>query len=55
MACHRWGTLVFSSKGYNEPWDGQRNNMSLPSGTYYYTLTSDVLVKSVTGSVSILR
>ena len=52
---NRWGTLVFSSKGYPAPWDGQFNGAQLPVGTYYYTLSSDVLAKPVSGSVTILR
>ncbi|WP_449047825.1 gliding motility-associated C-terminal domain-containing protein [Parapedobacter sp.] len=52
---NRWGTLVFSSRGYTVPWSGRHNGTPLPSGTYYYTLSSDILVQSLTGSVAILR
>ncbi|MFB2117667.1 gliding motility-associated C-terminal domain-containing protein [Parapedobacter sp. 2B3] len=52
---NRWGTPVFSSKGYTRPWDGQHNGTPLPTGPYYYTLSSDVLVRPLSGSVTILR
>jgi len=52
---NRWGTLVFSSRGYTSAWKGQHNGTPLPTGTYYYTLSSDILVQPLSGSVSILR
>jgi len=52
---NRWGALVFSSLGYDTPWNGQFNGAALPVGTYYYTLSSDVLEQPLSGSVSILR
>lgn len=52
---NRWGALVFSSSGYPAPWDGRRNGSSLPAATYYYMISSDVLNKPLTGSVTILR
>ncbi len=52
---NRWGTRVFSSKGYTEPWNGQHKGTTLPTGTYYYTLSSSILVQPLSGSVSILR
>lgn len=52
---NRWGTLVYSSRGYTAPWNGQLNGAPLPTGTYYYTLSSDVLIQPLSGSVAILR
>ncbi|GGC37293.1 hypothetical protein GCM10011386_31740 [Parapedobacter defluvii] len=52
---NRWGTLVFSSKGYSIPWDGSFNGAPLPVATYYYTLSSDVLPRPISGSISILK
>lgn len=52
---NRWGTLVYSSRGYHTPWNGQYNGVPLPFGTYYYTLSSDVLERPLSGTVSILR
>lgn len=52
---NRWGSVVFSSKGYPTAWDGQFNGTPLPAATYYYTLTSDVLERPLTGAVTLLR
>ncbi|WP_257669617.1 gliding motility-associated C-terminal domain-containing protein [Parapedobacter tibetensis] len=52
---NRWGSLVFSAKGYTVPWYGQFNGASLPVATYYYTLSSDVLEQPLSGSVTILK
>lgn len=52
---NRWGTEVFSSWGYAIPWDGQVNGSNLPAATYYYVISSDVLERPFTGSVTILR
>jgi large repetitive protein len=32
------GNVVFSSVGYEKPWDGTHNGRPLPMGTYYYTI-----------------
>ncbi|HSK12529.1 MAG TPA: PKD domain-containing protein, partial [Phnomibacter sp.] len=34
----RYGKVVFSSIGYNQPWDGKQNGIPLPSGVYYYII-----------------
>jgi len=53
---NRYGQLVFSSTGYNKPWDGTDNNKPLPVATYYYIIeTKSVLFPGKTGSVTILR
>jgi gliding motility-associated-like protein len=33
---NRWGSVVFESVGYQEPWDGSFNGEPLPMGTYFY-------------------
>ncbi len=35
---NRWGTKVFSQRGYKNAWDGTWNNKILPDGTYFYLL-----------------
>lgn len=50
-----WGTKVFSSDGYTDPWDGKYNGKDLPSGTYYYTLDPGDGSKVLSGPVSIVR
>lgn len=52
---NRWGALVFSSKGYAVAWDGQSNGTPLPAATYYYTVSSGLLEKPLSGAVTILR
>ncbi len=52
---NRWGRLVFSSKGYAAPWDGQFHGDALPMATYYYVITSDILDAPLSGSVTIIR
>lgn len=47
---NRWGTKVFSSKGYKEPWDGG----GLPSASYYFIITLND-EQPITGTVTILR
>ncbi|WP_177181113.1 gliding motility-associated C-terminal domain-containing protein [Parapedobacter koreensis] len=52
---NRWGALVFSSEGYQAPWDGQSNGAQLPTGTYYYIISSKLLTRPLTGSVTMLK
>ena len=51
---NKWGKIVFTSVGYNEPWDGTFKGRKLPVGTYYYaiTLTDDAVYS---GPVTIVR
>jgi large repetitive protein len=50
---NRWGQMVFSSTGYNQPWNGSFNGTALPTDTYFYTIISKD--RSYTGSVTIIR
>jgi gliding motility-associated-like protein len=34
----RYGNQVFSARGYDNRWDGTRENTDLPKGTYFYIL-----------------
>lgn len=51
----RYGKQVFSSMGYNTPWDGKLNGADLPVGTYYYIIDPKNGRKARSGSVTILR
>lgn len=52
----KWGTLVYHSDGYANPWDGNRNNQELPAATYYYVIDlKKPNFKPVAGSVTIIR
>lgn len=52
----KWGTLVYSSKGYPNAWDGTRNGQDVPAATYYYVIDlKKPGFKPVAGSVTIIR
>ena len=52
---NRYGQMVFSSRGYNKPWDGNYNGKPLPIGTYYYSIDPGFGLPKKTGWVMILR
>lgn len=54
---NRWGELLFSSIGYNPPWDGRFEGKDVPVGTYYYIIKlNDPLFPEVyTGPLTIMR
>ncbi len=35
---NEWGARVFSSEGYDTPWNGQFNGKNLPPATYYFII-----------------
>ena len=51
----RTGQLVFESKGYTKPWDGNMNGKALPFDTYYYIIEPGSGRKPVTGYVTIVK
>lgn len=52
---NRNGQVVFSSIGYEKPWDGTVNGKPLPSATYYYIVDPGYGKPVRTGSVTIIR
>jgi gliding motility-associated-like protein len=52
---NRYGKIVFSSKGYREPWDGRFNGSLLPVGVYYYIINVGNGRKPYSGYVTILK
>ncbi len=52
---NRWGQKVFESSGYQNEWDGTRNNKKLPVGTYYYLIDLGPNMKKHTGPITIMR
>ncbi|HEX6913696.1 MAG TPA: PKD domain-containing protein, partial [Chitinophagaceae bacterium] len=51
----RYGRRVFSTTGYDKPWNGTLNGSDLPIGVYYYLIQPKNGRKPMTGSVTILR
>lgn len=50
------GNLVYKSIGYSQPWDGKRNGLAVPVGTYYYTIDLKVMnAKKLVGYVTIIK
>jgi gliding motility-associated-like protein len=50
-----WGSLMFSSKGYDTPWDGKYNGTWAPAGTYYYVIQLGNNQDKFTGTVTIVK
>ena len=50
---NRWGQIVFSSTGYNNPWDGTYKGEPLPVDSYYYVIATNN--RNYTGWVILLR
>ncbi|HIE15796.1 MAG TPA: T9SS type B sorting domain-containing protein, partial [Bacteroidales bacterium] len=52
---NEWGNLVFTSEGYEIPWDGNNNGTALPAGTYYYIIDLGNGDKPFSGAVSLIK
>ena len=52
---NRYGSIVFQSHGYPQPWDGTENGKPLPVGTYYYIISLKGDNKPLSGSLTIIR
>lgn len=51
----RYGTMIFHSKGYNQPWDGTLKGAKLPPGTYYYLIDLGNNSPKLSGYVTLIR
>jgi len=51
----RYGSEIFRSKGYNNPWDGLYKGSKLPVGAYYYVIDLGNNKLPVSGYVAIIR
>lgn len=49
------GRMLYRSTGYPQPWDGTRNGVPLPTGTYYYVIDPKNGRKKMVGFITILR
>jgi gliding motility-associated-like protein len=52
---NRYGTKVYSSRGYGIAWDGRYNNADSPVGTYYYIINLNDGSKIISGYVTLIR
>jgi gliding motility-associated-like protein len=52
---NRYGLKLFSSDGYNQPWDGTYKGELLPMGSYFYVIKLSDSQKALTGSITIIR
>jgi len=53
---NRWGSVVYESVGYADPWDGTYEGEALPMGTYFYRIElNDAEGTVYTGDISIVR
>lgn len=52
---NRYGEKLYSSIGYNIPWNGTYKGTNVPSGTYYYIVNPRNGLKLISGSVTIIR
>ena len=51
----RYGRKVYTSNGYNIPWDGTYSGAPLPTGVYYYIIDPKNGRKAIAGYVTIIR
>jgi len=52
---NRWGDIVYSSTGYDTPWEGRSVGTILPAAVYYYVLNVDEIGENYAGSVTIVK
>ena len=52
---NRYGQVIFSSVGYEKPWDGTYKGNPLPVGTYYWVINPKNGREAIKGSVTIIR
>lgn len=51
---NRFGTVVFTSRGYPTPWNGEYQGRKLPMGTYYYIISTSGNKQILSGSITII-
>ena len=53
---NRWGGEIFTTRNYqSNPFDGKKDNSTLPMGTYYYVIKTGDDVPTLTGYVTLVR
>jgi trimeric autotransporter adhesin len=58
--CHlkvidRYGQIIFSTKGFKQPWDGTKNGKQLPIGVYHYLLDLGDGSPKKSGSITLIK
>jgi gliding motility-associated-like protein len=51
---NRYGLLVYHSNGYYKPWDGYYDGKRLPTGTYFYIISTKSNDQKLSGSITII-
>lgn len=52
---NKWGKLVYSTRGYDQPWDGTQHGTPVHAGTYYYTIRLNNGDEPFSGTLTIVR
>jgi len=52
---NRYGSLLFQSKGYDEPWDGKYKGQVVPTGTYYYVINMGIHTPLLSGPLTVIK
>ena len=52
---NRWGSEVYSTKNYQNDWDGTNGGSALADGTYYYVINCEGASVVYKGAITILR
>ena len=52
---NRYGAIIFTSEGYNKPWDGQFNGKIVSTGIYYYVIDLNYNDQLFSGVVMIIK
>ncbi|RXF67056.1 PKD-like domain-containing protein [Arcticibacter tournemirensis] len=52
---NRYGSKLFSSQGYDSPWDGTHNGNPVPTGVYYYVIDIPVYNKTLSGYITVIK
>jgi gliding motility-associated-like protein len=52
---NRYGSKIFHSVGYSQPWNGTYNNSHVPAGVYYYFVNLHTGKQPYSGNVTVIR
>ena len=52
---NRYGALLYNSRGYSKPWDGNYNGSKLPVATYYYVIDLGIKSPKLSGYITLIR